>query len=207
MNMTLPSRRPVRFAAALLVLLLMALLLGACGGADDAPATSAGPSIAPESLPAGFGRGYPTVAAEGDADATQARPGEPAPNFRLTLADGSSLSLESLRGRPVLINHWATWCGPCRLEMPEIVEAAKAHPDLVVVGANLMETQETMAPFVEQYAMEFPVTVDPDGLLSQLYGVRGLPMTIFIDREGVISAVWAGILTPDKLDELLGQIL
>lgn len=189
------------------LLLLLVFLLAGCGGRADSAATVAGPSIAPEALPAGPGRGYPTVAAEGEASAANARPGQPAPNFRLTLASGESLSLESLRGRPVIINHWATWCGPCRLEMPEIVRAAAAHDDLVVVAANLMETQETMAPFVEQYNMQFPVTVDPDGILSQLYGVRGLPMTIFIDREGMVSAVWAGILTPDKLDELLGQIL
>ncbi len=193
----------------LLLLALLALLAVGCGGkapADDAPLASVA-SVAPEAFPAGPGRGFPTVAMEGEASATEARPGNPAPNFRLTLENGDSFSLESLRGRPVIINHWATWCGPCRLEMPEIVKAAQANDDLVVIAANMMESQETMAAFVEEYNMAFAVPVDPDGLLAQNYGVRGLPMTFFIDREGMITTVWAGILTPDKLNEFLAEIL
>jgi thiol-disulfide isomerase/thioredoxin len=188
-------------------LLLLVFVVTACGGRGDSPSAQSAVTISLDAFPAGPGRGFPTVTAEGDAKPGDMRTGGLAPDFRLTLADGSSLTLGSLRGRPVVINHWATWCGPCRLEMPEIVRAAQAHEDLVVIGANFLEAQETMAPFVVQYAMEFPVTVDPDGVLSDLYSARGLPMTIFIDREGVVSTVWAGILTPDKLDELLAEIL
>lgn len=203
---TSPLHKPTLLRLCLLSALL-ALLIAGCGGGQAPGGAAATPSVALESFPAGPGRGFPTVTLEGEPSGAEARPGNPAPNFRLTLATGESLSLESLHGRPVIINHWATWCGPCRLEMPELLKAAQANDELVLIAANMQESQEAMTAFVEEYGMEIPVAVDTEGVLAQSYGVRGLPMTFFIDREGTITTVWAGILTPDKISEFLAEIL
>lgn len=188
-------------------LLIVSLLLAACGARGaDAPFVHQGASVVLAELPHGPGRGFPQVSVAPDT-APVVRTGEVAPDFGLILENGATLTLESLRGRPVLINHWATWCGPCRVEMPEIVRVAAENTDLVVIGANDSESPEQVIRFAEEYAMEFPVTIDPDGQLSWLFSVRALPMSIFIDREGVVHTIWTGLLTAEKLDELLAEIL
>jgi peroxiredoxin len=191
----------------LVALLILSLLLAACAARGaDTPFVHEGTSVVLAELPGGPGRGFPQVSVEAGT-APVVRTGEAAPDFGLVLDNGSTLTLESLRGRPVLINHWATWCGPCRVEMPEIVRAAAANPDLVVIGANDGENPENVMRFAEEYGMEFPVTIDPDGQLSRLFSVRALPMSIFIDREGVVHTIWVGLLTAEKLDEVLAEIL
>jgi peroxiredoxin len=185
---------------------LALLVLAACG--RTSPATGPISTVAIDELPAGLGRGYPVAGTAGlDNAGTGVAPGQMAPNFTLTLEDGRTLTMESLRGRPVLINHWATWCGPCRVEMPEIVEAAKAHPDLVVLAVNMMEARSQIEPFAAEFGLEIPVVVDPDAKVRDLYAVRGLPTSIVVDREGRISSVWAGVLTATKLEELLAPVV
>ena len=89
--------------------------------------------------------------------------------------------------------------------MPEILKAAEAHPDLAVLAVNMMETRGQIEPFAAEFQMDIPIILDPEGKVRDLYGVRGLPTTILVDREGKISAIWAGLLTKAKLAELLGQ--
>lgn len=184
-----------------MTMLLLALLLAGCGK----DAAQAGPAVALENLPQGIGRGFPV--ASSTASARGAARGEVAPDFMMTLADGRSLALSDLRGRPVLINHWATWCSPCRMEMPEIVAAAQAHPDLVVLAVNMMEARSQIEPFAHEYGLPFPVVVDLEGRVSDLYGVRGLPMSFLIDREGRVATVWAGMLTAGDLQAMLEPVL
>ncbi len=194
-----------------LALLSLALLLAACGnpaaGQGSTPAaTEAGLSIA--DLPTGIGRGFPLASTEGvDNRQTGLNTGDLAPNFRMEWADGGVLELRSLQGHPVMLNFWATWCGPCRLEMPEIVRQAHAHPELVVLAINVQEKEEAVRRFAEEFEMEMPVVRDEKGSVRTLYQLRGMPTSIFIDREGRIVATWAGLLTPDHLDELLARIL
>jgi thiol-disulfide isomerase/thioredoxin len=182
---------------------LVALGLAACTG-------SASPSLDPTQraaladFPAGVGRGYPAAVAEGAA--AVAEPGVPAPDFALALADGRHLRLSDLRGRPVVINFWATWCGPCRIEMPELLRAAEADPELVLLAVNLQEEMAAIIPFAEALGMTTPVVLDPAGEVADRFGVRGLPTTVFVGRDGNIHTTYAGILTPAALAERLAEI-
>ena len=185
--------------------LALAAALAGCGrGQGGAPL----PSVDLATFPAGLGRGFPLATLEGaDNTGTGTGAGRKVPNFRIQLDGGDGLYLHDLVGRPVLINFWATWCGPCRLEMPDIVHHAATTPDLVVVAVNVQEALDQIRPFAEDFAMELPVVRDADGDIADLFNVRGMPTSYFVDREGTISTVWQGVLTPDRLEELLGKIL
>ena len=136
-------------------------------------------------------------------------PGVRAPDFALAYPDGSRSTLADLRGQPVVVNFWATWCAPCRAEMPELVDAYQQHKDegLVVIGVNEQEGEDEAVKFMEEFGIDFPVVLDSRGDLASLYTARGLPTTIFIDRDGNISEQWRGILTADLLAERLATLL
>lgn len=202
------ARRAPRSFRRFLVVCTLALLLAACGGGGGNSAGATGPAIRVDDLPAGVGRGFPLASVEQErASPERLSIGEAAPNFFMTTADGRTLTLDSLRGRPVVINHWATWCGPCRLEMPEIIKAARENPDLVVIAANHMEGAANVEAFAREFDMTVPVVLDTEGRLSELFAVRAFPTTQFIDREGRLAAEWIGLLTPDRLQELLAGVL
>ncbi|RIK42903.1 MAG: hypothetical protein DCC55_07495 [Chloroflexi bacterium] len=134
------------------------------------------------------------------------RAGAEAPNFRLRLDDGRFITLHDLRGRPVLINFGASWCGPYRLETPDIVAQAQADPDLVVLAVNVQETMARVQPFVEDFHMTMPVALDANAELRNLYQLRGMPSSVFIDRTGNISTIWTGILDGALLQQLIDDI-
>jgi thiol-disulfide isomerase/thioredoxin len=182
---------------------LVALGLAACGGSAS-PGLDPALHAALADFPAGVGRGYPAAVVE-DAAAV-AEPGAPAPDFAAALADGRHLRLSDLRGRPVVLNFWATWCGPCRIEMPELLRAAEADPELVLLAVNLQEEMAAIVPFAEALGMTTPVVLDPAGEVADRFGVRGLPTTIFVARDGSIHTTYAGILTPAALAERLAEI-
>ena len=138
---------------------------------------------------------------------TELRVGMAAPDFELPRTTGGRLTLAALRGQPLLINFWATWCAPCRLEMPELVKAANAHPELVILAINEAEEVTQITPFAREFHMEMPILLDEVGDVRRAYQVRGLPASIFIDRTGTITALWLGPLTTEKLNELLQQTL
>lgn len=184
-----------------LVLLLTAVALPtACGGSSSSSETLS--SQVPDNVA--------TLSLSGvDNSLRGLEVGQLAPDFQLEYGDGRTASLSAWQGQPVMLNFWATWCAPCRQEMPELVEAHRQHAEngLVVVGVNAFESVEQAAPFVQEFEMSFPVAMDNRGELQQLYQVRGLPTTIFIDREGRVAARWSGLLTADLLAEFLDQIL
>lgn len=188
------------------LLLVLMFLLGACAPKSP-PSPAAGTPITLADLPVGVGRGFPTVEInQTDANNVGLQQGNVAPDFRLVLDDGRHLSLQDLRGQPVLINFWATWCGPCRLEMPEIVSLAATDPALVVLAINVQESLEQIQPFAAEFEMALPVGRDTDGELRKLYEVRGMPTSVFIDREGKIFTIWAGLLTMDLLQEIVADL-
>lgn len=205
-----PTRQPdqrVSNSFTLATLLALLMLLSACSaGAPPGAASVAGDAITLADLPAGVGRGFPTAQLDQSAQTGSLTEGQTPPNFQLLLDDGRRLSLQDLRGQPVLLNFWATWCGPCRLEMPEVVRAAATSPDLVVLAINVQESLEQIQPFAEEFQMMLPVVRDTDGDLRNLYEVRGMPTSVFIDREGKIFTIWPGILTADLLQEILGDM-
>ncbi len=187
-------------------LLLVTLLLAACGGGAQSAVPPGAPIDASE-LPATLGRGFGQALLDGiDNQGSGLNPGDVAPNFIIQLEDGRYLTLADLQGRPVMINFWATWCGPCRLEMPDIVAAAEADTNLVVLAVNVQEPMSAIGPFVEEYNMSMPVVRDPQGALRDLYGVRGMPTSVFIHADGTIATTWAGLLTEATLAELLSRI-
>lgn len=183
----------------------LATLLVACGNTKrSAPLAS----IQLEEFPTGVGRGYPLGTLVGtDNTATGIQPGEIAPNFRLQLDNEQGLYLTDLVGRPILINFWATWCGPCRQEMPEIVHQAEANPELVIIAVNVQEEAERVAAFANDFDMNMLVVRDIDAEIRDLYQVRGMPTTVFIDRAGKVSTYRPGVMTAEMLDELLAPIL
>lgn len=142
----------------------------------------------------------------GEAPAAEA--GRAAPAFRLRSLDGSVAELADFRGRYVLLNFWASWCGPCRGETPALQAFFEEEsPGLVVVGVNQQETAETAGAFTEQFAVTYPIVLDRDGQVSGAYRVStGLPVSFLIDPEGVIQRVHLGALTEDDLDELAAEL-
>jgi thiol-disulfide isomerase/thioredoxin len=124
----------------------------------------------------------------------EAKEGALAPDFLLQTLDGSELRFSDLRGRPVVLNLWATWCSPCRKEMPQLVEAYDRYrgEGLEVVALNVQESASIVQPFVDDFGMDFPVALDKNGRVADDYRLLGLPVTYFIDREGVIRGVFQG---------------
>jgi thiol-disulfide isomerase/thioredoxin len=183
----------------------LAALLIACG--DQSQPSEPLPSVSFDTFPTELGRGFPAGTLAGaDNSATGTSPGDVAPNFRLQLSDDQGLYLSDLGNRPILINFWATWCGPCRLEMPEIVHHATANTELLVIAINVQEQLSPIKAFAEDFNMTMPVVQDTDGEIRDLYQVRGMPTSIFIDREGKVSTYWEGVLSPSKLKEFLTLI-
>jgi thiol-disulfide isomerase/thioredoxin len=183
----------------------IAALLAACGSQSSGPLL---PSVSLDTFPTGLGRGFPLGTLEGaDNSETGIEPGDRAPNFRMQLNEEQGLYLSDLVGRPVMVNFWATWCGPCRLEMPEIVQHANNTPELVVIAVNVQETEEPITAFAEDFTMTMPVVRDVDAKIRDLYEVRGMPTTVFIDRDGKVSTYREGVMSPRMLEELLAPIL
>jgi thiol-disulfide isomerase/thioredoxin len=152
---------------------------------DDAPTSSTGERYGPVSMPEALATEGLDVAAE---------EGALAPDFLLETMDDSELRLSDLRGQPVVVNFWATWCKPCRQEMPRFVEASDkyAKDGLVVVAVNMQEGKGIVRPFAEDFGMDFPIAIDRDGEVGDRYRLLGLPTTVFIDRDGVVRSVYAG---------------
>jgi len=120
--------------------------------------------------------------------------GRLAPNFLLETLDGKEMRLNDLRGQAVVINFWATWCRPCRKEIPELVAAYNSYRErgLVILGVNLQEGKGIVRPFAEDFGMNFPILIDRDGEVGDEYRILGLPTTYFVDRGGVVRSVFTG---------------
>ena len=153
----------------------------------------------------------PTSPGSGVLAASEAVPapvvGAPAPDFTLETVDGESLRLSDLRGKVVAVNFWATWCAPCRLEMPDLQERAERFPDrLAVIGVNFAETAEEVDAFRREVGVDFPLLLDPEADVQRLYRVLGYPTTFFIDEEGTIRFQHIGLMSGGQLDEYLQQM-
>ncbi len=121
--------------------------------------------------------------------------GHPAPDFTVTDTSGKSFKLSALRGTPVVLNFWATWCPPCRAELPELQAGSERLAGQVAfVGLNQGETPAEVKTFAEQMGLTFPIPLDEKMDVSRAYSVRSLPTTFFIDRDGVIREMQIGAL-------------
>lgn len=131
--------------------------------------------------------------------------GSPAPDFTLPGLDGEQVRLSDLRGQRVLLNFWATWCGPCRQEMPAI-QARYNHGDFAVLAVDFGETRQQVQNFVNEIGVDLPVLLDADGNVQELYRVRGYPTTFFIDARGIIRFFHIGEMTAEDIDNYLKQM-
>ena len=104
--------------------------------------------------------------------------------------------------RPTVVNLWASWCGPCRDEMPAVERFAKAHPDVRVVGVAIDDAPDAARQFARELEVTFPLGIDRDDRVGDAYGVTGLPTTLFLDRQGRLAATWAGPVTEAELGRI-----
>jgi cytochrome c biogenesis protein CcmG/thiol:disulfide interchange protein DsbE len=142
------------------------------------------------------------------------RQGFSAPDFKAELLDGGQVTLSELRGQAVVLNVWATWCPPCRQEMPALEKVYNdfKQQGLVLIGLNLtsQDSEKDVVDFVQEYGLSFPVALDRDGTIQRKYKISGYPTTFFIDRDGIIRSVVVGgpmsaALIQSKVEDLLRE--
>lgn len=152
-----------------------------------------------------------TRAAAADVNPTGRPPapeiGHPAPDFTLPASDGSLISLAEFKGQPVILNFWATWCGPCRAEIPAL-QAVWESPDSqgVIFGIDVQEPAERVVAFMADYGMTYPVALDQSAEVARLYRVRAFPTTYFINSRGVIIDIYTGPLNEPLLLKWLAEL-
>jgi thiol-disulfide isomerase/thioredoxin len=133
---------------------------------------------------------------------------EAAPTFRLETLDGGVFDLAdhiANDGRPVILNLWASWCPPCRSEMPSINVAAQRHPEVAFVGVAVEDDPEKAAEFAAEIAVTYTIAID-DGSVEEAYPVLGLPGTFFIASDGTLAKNHFGLVTIDSLDDDIAEL-
>ncbi|HEX9459103.1 MAG TPA: redoxin domain-containing protein [Thermoanaerobaculia bacterium] len=134
--------------------------------------------------------------------------GKPAPPFALkAVGSGETIDLESLRGKPVILNFWATWCGPCYEEHPTLVANARALPNVQFVGVVFNDEENKIMRFLAERGTAYPTLLDANGKTAIAYGVGGVPETYFINPAGTIVAKYAGPLSTEELQANLAKAL
>lgn len=114
--------------------------------------------------------------------------------FRLTTPDGKAIRLAQLRGQVVFLNFWATWCAPCRVEMPSMEQLYRElkGEGLVMLAVDVQESPKQVARFMEDFQLSFPALLDTDGKVAARYRVHGIPTTVLIDRKGRLAGTVVG---------------
>jgi thiol-disulfide isomerase/thioredoxin len=134
--------------------------------------------------------------------------GEVAPDFSLATLSGEPLRLSALKGKPVLVNFWATWCPPCRAEMPDLDEVARANAagGLQVVAVNLKEEPDAVGAYLRTIGVGLAAVLDRDGNVFRQYRISGLPTTVAIDRDGIVREIHVGPLTRKGIEGRVARI-
>jgi cytochrome c biogenesis protein CcmG, thiol:disulfide interchange protein DsbE len=136
--------------------------------------------------------------------------GKPAPAFSLPSPGGKSVSLDSLKGKPVYVNFYASWCGPCNDEAPAIgkLRLKYAKQGLQVVGINELDAPGEAAAFQKKYGNPYDlVAIDDSGQVGKSYGVIGMPLHVFIDRRGIVRTFRPGEMNPDEIESAIKDVL
>ncbi|MCK6564790.1 MAG: TlpA family protein disulfide reductase [Dehalococcoidia bacterium] len=197
-----------------IALLALALLIAAgvtlylfTSGEDSPPGSAADDSSTP---PPGIRNAPTAVPDTGPLDSRRPEVGQPAPDFALVDArDGSTLRrLSDFRGKAVVVNWYASWCGPCRSEIPDFQEALDALPnDLVILGVNYQESRERAVDILDVLYAKYPAVLDSTGSVADQWRVgTGLPVTFFVDRDGVLRGMKTGRVTPAELESQLARL-
>ncbi|MBM2831758.1 MAG: ccmG [Dehalococcoidia bacterium] len=140
--------------------------------------------------------------------AGEASPLRGAPDFTFTTFKGETISLTDLRGRPVVLNFWASWCIPCREEAPALAEAWRTYKDkgVVFLGVNIWDEEKGALSFLEEFSITYPNGPDRDGRITTAYRVTGVPETFFISREGKVVRRWLGALSARELARFVEEL-
>jgi len=174
-------RRGHRAALAITMAVLSATVLSACG---SSMVGGAAPEITPEAE-----RGTATVVTV---------PGLPGPGV-LTVGRSSA--------RPTVVNLWASWCGPCKDEMPAVQRFASANPRVRVVGIAIDDSRDAALRFAKELGVRFALGLDEDDRVGDAYGISGLPTTLLLDQRGRLASTWAGPVTQDDLERLVAPLV
>ena len=119
---------------------------------------------------------------------------------------GGTFDLAAVKGKPTVVNFFASWCGPCNQEAPEVVAFAKAHPDVQVVGVATNDKPFDTQAFVNKYGLAYPVVMDLNGSIGNAWGVSGIPTTFFIDKNGNVQDSIVGASTQAMFEDRLKSI-
>ena len=135
--------------------------------------------------------------------------GDLAPEFSGTTIDGKAVSLSDLDGKLVVVNVFASWCGPCRVETPHLVEIYNEidKDEVEFVGLNLQETSEAVLSFKEEFSITYPLLLNEGGEITNIYRPIGLPTTWFIDQDGVVRYVFSGPMTQQVLLQVIDDVI
>ena len=136
--------------------------------------------------------------------------GDTAPNFVLADVAGNRVALNDFHGKPIIINFWATWCPPCRFEMPDLQHAFEANEsdELMILAINKEESAETVTAFFhDEMGLTFTPLLDPSSTISDLYGAFNLPTSYFVNAKGKITVVHRGAMTLGQIEGYLAQTL
>jgi cytochrome c biogenesis protein CcmG/thiol:disulfide interchange protein DsbE len=142
------------------------------------------------------------------ATGPRVRVGEPAPPIVGTTLDGEAFDLAAYRGRPVVLNFWASWCVPCRTEFPLLIAKQAEHEaeGLKVLGVLFRDALEPARAFMADQGADWPTVRDPDGAHERAYRVVAPPQTYFVDREGIVRSIQIGELTESEFERQFGRI-
>jgi peroxiredoxin len=135
--------------------------------------------------------------------------GNRALDFTLVNMAGEEVSLSDFEGEVVVVNFWATWCPPCRAEIPDLEAAYQDFRDegLVVLGVNVQDPVHMIEPFVTEMGMSYPVVMDTTGMVMKDYRAPGLPVSLIVDRDGIIKERHVGYLSAEQLADYLEKVL
>ena len=197
-----PSKLAVFIAMAAVAIAILIVMLAP--GSDTAP---------PVTASKGNLTGSPNSAEE-DAAADAKAAGKAAPlDFTLKDMNGVDVKLASFKGKPIIVNFWATWCGPCRAEIPSLVELQTQYgaegKDIVILGISVDDPIEKLKPYAAQMKMNYPVLVGNgrDDVQDAFGPLWGIPVTVFIDREGRIAKKHSGIASKEQFEQEIKALL
>jgi len=136
--------------------------------------------------------------------------GSKAPLFsQVNVMSSSTIDISKYQGTPIVLNFWATWCGPCKEELPHLEEAHSRYtPDnLLVIGINNGEEVTTVKAFANEYEITFPIIIDADQTIQYNYKIRGYPSTIFIDKHGYITKIHVGMMSAQEISIAVSSLV
>jgi len=144
-----------------------------------------------------------------ESPSTKPQISKPASDFALKDITGNEIKLSSLKGKAVMVNFWATWCHPCREEIPDLQKSYEENKDkgFIILRVNIKENESKVSKFVKDFKITYPVLLDIDGSVSNEYQVFGVPMSFFIDKNGIIKDTFVGMMTKEDIEKRLSAIL